>query len=92
MMRFGGIANIVIPAKAGIQTWRPLRPSPLDSRFRGNDTGKRAIGSVLKQQALGRWSRAARVRLGVRRRGQGRSWQDVLPFSREREKVARSAG
>jgi hypothetical protein len=46
------IASDVIPAKAGIQTWRPMRPCPLDSRFRGNDTGKSIVGFVLKQRAL----------------------------------------
>jgi hypothetical protein len=39
----------VIPAKAGIQTWRPLRPLPLDSRFRGNDN---AGDSVKSRHAL----------------------------------------
>jgi hypothetical protein len=54
MTRFGGIASNVIPANAGIQTWQLLRPLPLDSRFRGNDTGKSVIGSALKQHALAR--------------------------------------
>jgi hypothetical protein len=62
--RLGGIAetghsrdaNIVIPAQAGIQTWRPLRPSLLDSRFRGNDASKRVIGAVSRRQTLGRCS------------------------------------
>ena len=58
MTRFGGIASSVIPANAGIQTWQPLRPLPLDSRFRGNDTGKSVIGSALKQHALAEgWAR-----------------------------------
>jgi len=39
----------VIPAKARIQTWRPLRPLPLDSRFRGNDN---AGDSVKSRHAL----------------------------------------
>ena len=52
MTRFGGIAAIVIPAKAGIQGQRARRSPSLDSRFRGNDTGKRVIGSVLMQHAL----------------------------------------
>ena len=50
----GGIANIVIPAKAGIPDLATAAPfAPWISRFRGNDTGERVIGSVLKQQALG---------------------------------------
>jgi hypothetical protein len=28
VMRLGGIASAVIPPKAGIQTWRPMRSFP----------------------------------------------------------------
>ena len=42
------LGNVIL-AKAGIQTWRPLRPLPLDSRFRGNDN---AGDSVKSRHAL----------------------------------------
>jgi hypothetical protein len=53
LAQLDGIAGDVIPAKAGIQTWRPMRPSPPDSRFRGNGAGEGVIGFVFKQRALG---------------------------------------
>ena len=34
-MRLGGIASDVIPAKAGIRTWRPMRPSRWIPAFAG---------------------------------------------------------
>jgi hypothetical protein len=39
----GRVVNIVIPANAGIQTWRPQRALPLDSRLRGNDMDAHAL-------------------------------------------------
>ena len=44
------LGNVIL-AKAGIQTWRPLRPLPVDSRFRGNDN---AGDSVKSRHALAR--------------------------------------
>jgi hypothetical protein len=35
--RLNGTTSRVIPAEAGIQTWRKTRVAALDSRFRGND-------------------------------------------------------